>query len=226
MNEFKRKVKKIVQNFLWKRGRIVVPTIAWLGGKRAEWVRDGEYIRLSSLELCATEIYEKHIEGCVAECGVYMGNFAKNINKAFPDRKLYLFDTFEGFDEKDVKIDATKGYSSGEQDFSATSIELVLHKMQYPENVIVKKGYFPETVDGIDEDFVFVSLDMDLYKPMYDGLCYFYPRLKEGGYIFIHDYNNVEYKGVKSAVNLFMKEQNKVCCFPLSDSCRTLVIMK
>lgn len=42
------------------------------------------------------------IEGSVAEAGVYQGNFSAVINKCFPTRKLYLFDTFEGFDSKEI----------------------------------------------------------------------------------------------------------------------------
>lgn len=46
----------------------------------------------------ASIIYSNNISGCVAEVGVFQGEFASVINKNFPDRKLYLFDTFEGFD--------------------------------------------------------------------------------------------------------------------------------
>ena len=48
-------------------------------------------------------IYENHIEGSVAECGVFRGDSAKYLNKFFPDRKLYLCDTFEGFQADDLK---------------------------------------------------------------------------------------------------------------------------
>jgi O-methyltransferase len=65
---------------------------------------------------------------------------------AFPDRKLYLFDTFEGFDERDVKIELKNNYSAGNQDFSNTSVELVLNKMKHKDNCIIKKGFFPETI--------------------------------------------------------------------------------
>jgi O-methyltransferase len=48
-----------------------------------------------------------------------------------------------------------------------------------------------------------VSLDVDLYKPTLAGLEYFYPRLSVGGCIFIHDYNNRRFKGVRKAVEEF-----------------------
>ncbi len=184
-----------------------------------------DYIRLSTLELAAAEINRKNISGEVAEVGVYKGKFARFINQYFPDRTLYLFDTFEGFDKKDISTELNKGFSSGEQDFSETSVEKVLSIMPYRDRCIVKKGYFPKTAEGLDEQFVFVSLDTDLFDPIYNGLVYFYPRLSKGGYIFIHDFNNDLYKGARSAVEKFCSE-NALNYLPLPDSCGTAVIVK
>lgn len=184
-----------------------------------------DYIRLSSLDLIADEINSNSIPGNVAEVGVYRGDFAKHINKVFPDRKLYLFDTFEGFDIRDVGYDIEKNYSIRTTQFSDTSIDLVLEKMEFIENVVVRKGYFPETINGLEDHFAFVSIDVDLYKPIYDALNYFYPRLSKGGYIFIHDYNNAIYKGAKKAVRDYCSE-NKIPFVPISDNLGTAVISK
>ena len=46
--------------------------------------------------------------------------------------------------------------------------------MKNRENCIIKEGYFPETTIGIEEIFSFVSIDVDLYEPMYAGLQFFY----------------------------------------------------
>ena len=75
------------------------------------------------------------------------------------------------------------------------------------------------------EEFVFVSIDTDLYDPIYNGLLYFYPRLIKGGYIFVHDYNNDGYTGAKKAVQQFCKE-NQISFTPLPDSCGTAIIAK
>jgi len=82
-----------------------------LDKERPYFVFENDYARNSTLELCANEIYDKNILGSVAELGVYRGDFAKNINKAFLDRELYLFDTFEGFDERDIETEQLKQYS-------------------------------------------------------------------------------------------------------------------
>lgn len=181
--------------------------------------------RLSALECAAREIYVNKIEGNVAEAGVFQGNFAKYINKFFPDKKLYLIDTFDGFDERDVKVDVENSFSKGNQDWSDTNIQLVLRKMKYSENCIVKKGYFPDVMGDMKEQFCFVSLDMDLYQPIYAGLYYFYPRLSHGGYIFVHDCRNLGYMGARKAVMNFCKEMN-IGYVPLQDYWGSVVITK
>jgi O-methyltransferase len=184
-----------------------------------------DYIRLSTLELVSYEINRNKIEGSVAELGVYKGKFARYINRYFPDKKLYLFDTFQGFDETDIKAELKNTYSSGEQDFSNTSVKHVLSIMPFPDQCIIKQGYFPDTARGLNEQFVFVNIDADLYEPIYNGLQFFYPRLKKGGYIFVHDYNNDAYKGAREAVEKFCRE-NDLNKLPLPDSCGTAVLMK
>ena len=184
-----------------------------------------DYIRLSTLELMSFEIQKRNLSGNVAELGVYKGKFARYINQFFPDRKLYLFDTFEGFDNKDIAGEKTKNYSSGSQDFSDTSIASVLDQMPFPERCIPVKGFFPESATGINDNFVLVSLDADLYDPIYAGLRFFYPRLVKGGYILIHDFNNDNYKGARRAVEQFCSEQN-VNFVPLPDSGGSAIISK
>ncbi|MED1794892.1 TylF/MycF/NovP-related O-methyltransferase [Brevibacillus nitrificans] len=186
-----------------------------------------DYVRLSSIELVAQEIYDLNIIGSIAELGVFRGDFAKILNEVFYDRKLFLFDTFEGFNEQDVAIESKENYSASSiSDFSNTNVDLVLSKMKYPQNCIVKKGYFPNTAEDLyDEQFAFVSIDTDLFNPIYSGLNFFYPRMVKGGYIFIHDYNNSRFKGAKEAVRKFCDE-NSVSYFPLSDFSGTAVIIK
>ena len=184
-----------------------------------------DYIRLSSLELVSHEINAKDLKGNVAELGVYKGKFAKFINAYFPGRILYLFDTFEGFDQRDVTKEKNEKLSTGEQDFSDTSVDAVLKLMPFPDQCRPVKGFFPDSAKNIDDVFVFVSLDADLYEPIYNGLQFFYPRLAKGGYIFIHDFNNDEYKGSRKAVEQFCSEQG-IGYLPLPDAGGSAVIVK
>jgi O-methyltransferase len=220
-----KKILVCVNSILGRFGVVLCSTIMNVEKKRPPYIlRTYDFVRWSALELIAYEIYENNRIGAVAELGVFQGDFAKIINRVFPDRKLYLFDTFEGFSEKDIKIEQKMNIYSKQHDFSNTNIDIVLKRMAYPENCIIKKGYFPETAKDLEETFVFVSLDADLYEPLYSGLKYFYPRLTKGGYIMIHDYNNTEYTGAKEAVKQFCHETG-VLYFPLPDNCGSVVFL-
>ena len=137
--------------------------------------------RVQSLNLLAREIIEREVMGEIAELGVYRGEFARRISSLFPDRRFYLFDTFEGFDSRDLVLSLEQDLKTDFGDFSRVSVRTVLSKIPYPLQCVVKKGYFPESLEGLEETFSFVSIDTDLFKPTYEGLRYFYPRLSPGG---------------------------------------------
>jgi len=228
-------VKKFLMNslkaVLLKRKKIIVSEMIGMGRERRiplEFLSEIDYIRTSTLELAANEIYASGVEGATAELGVFRGDFAQYINQLFPDRKLYLFDTFTGFDERDLEEEHVRGYNATRNERFATqgSIDSVMSKMKYPDNCIARIGYFPETSAGLeDERYCFVSIDVDLYQPIYQGLTYFYPRLSKGGFIFIHDYHKVIFKGCKEAVKQFCAENN-IGFVPLTDRGGTVVITK
>jgi O-methyltransferase len=210
---------------LRKRNIFIGSSLAFLKRKRTVDRNYFDYIRLATLELVSHEINRKKLAGNVAELGVYKGKFARYINQYFPDRLLYLFDTFEGFDKRDVISETRQNFSSGDQDFSDTSVESVLSRMPFPGNCRPVKGFFPESAKGLEDQFVFVSLDTDLFEPIYNGLSFFYPKLVSGGYIFIHDFNCDAYKGVRQAVERFCGEQ-KINFLTLPDTGGSAVIMK
>lgn len=168
----------------------------------------------------AALLNEYETEGSVAEAGVYGGDFAKYINIYFPNRTLHLFDTFEGFDARDIAVEAENSYSDAKANhLFRTSVELVMEKMTHPEMVQIHKGYFPDTAIGIKDKFCFVNLDMDLYLPTYNGLNFFQDKMTERGIILVHDYYTEEYKGAKAAVDQFLAEQAKdnIIRYPIGD---------
>lgn len=173
--------------------------------------------RINFLKSFAKECKDKGIVGNVAEVGVFQGEFAKKINTYFPHNTLFLFDTFEGFDKRDLDSESSMVKEFGEGHLGDTSIELVLSKMPYPNNVVIKKGYFPKTAAGLENEiFCFVNLDPDLYEPIKAGLEFFYPRMQRGGVILIHDYFNSGFPGVKKAVDEFCQKQN-IFAMPIGD---------
>ncbi|KKD54571.1 MULTISPECIES: TylF/MycF/NovP-related O-methyltransferase [Paenibacillus] len=182
--------------------------------------------RLALLRQIADEINECGVKGSVAELGVFKGEFSKYINRVFPDRQLYLFDTFSGFDQKDIDNENKGDFSNSiAGEFCNSDVDLVLNKMMYKENCIVKKGYFPESASDVNETFAFVSLDVDLYQPILEGLKFFYPKMSDGGYIIVHDYNSTRFHGVKQAVREYCREHG-VKYTPISDLCGSVAIMK
>jgi O-methyltransferase len=144
-----------------------------------------------------------------------------------------LYDTFEGFDARDVDHDNKNAFSKSKVgEVSASSrvldpIEHIRSRMPFPEQCVFRKGYFPETAaPDSDEKFAFVSIDTDLYKPIRAGLEFFYPRLTKGGYIFVHDYNDGHWLGAKKAVSDVEEILGPLNKFPLPDWGGTLVIAK
>lgn len=220
-----KKLYKIFSSFLKKRKLYVVKSLYYDTTSRIITRTDVDYIRVATAELCAREIHRKNINGAVAEVGVFKGDFASVLNQLFPTKTLYLFDTFEGFHQNDAVKEQENKFSTSTQDFSQTSIDLVMKKMPFPYQCEIRKGYFPETINGLEETYCFVSLDADLYQPIYAGLEYFYPRLSKGGYIFIDDYNNEYYKGSKEAVREYC-QKNSIAFVPIPDGCGGVVITK
>jgi len=207
----------------------IVKELLELGVKHSQiaksYVETKAVARDNFLKNYAEEIYRRNITGNVAEAGVFQGDFAALINKYFPDRKLYLFDTFGGFDERDIKFE--EGYSDNPMKgdhFKETSIELVKSKMRYLDNVIIKQGFVPESFDGFEDKFCFVNLDMDLYKPTLEALKYFYPRMIEGCGILVHDYfDTFNFPNLKKGVIEFAEETGAKT-FPIGDELSILVV--
>jgi O-methyltransferase len=163
--------------------------------------------RHGELESAARTVRERGIPGSAAELGVYRGGFAAEINKAFPDRTLYLFDTFEGFCERDIEAERESGFSSARAgEFGDTDPETVRRRLPFPEKAVFKQGIFPESAAGLEDEFCFVSLDADLYAPVYEGLKYFYPRLGKGGTLLLHDCDNIRFRGAGSAARRYCSE--------------------
>ena len=192
-------------------------------------------IRYYFIQRFAEYANHEKIEGNVAECGVNCGDSAMYLNLFFIDRKLYLFDTFEGFPDSDLNYERNlenenflRGVFNQECFKSADpdkKIETVKRKMTYPENVIIRKGYFPDAASDIDDIFCFVNLDMDLYKPTLDGLRFFWDKIIPDGGIMLHDYFHPELPGVKKAVIDFESELGvKLCKTPIGDGCSIFVI--
>ncbi len=199
-----------------------------ISGREGVEYKETDYVRMEIFELTVKELRKRKIKGNVAEAGVFRGEFAQYINDAFPDKKLYLFDTFDGFDANEILNEMKNGNCTRTfvEAYKNTNIQQVLDRMPHLETLVVKQGYFPDSLQGLEDEFCFVSIDMDFEESIYQGLMYFYPRLVAGGYIFVHDYNS-SLRGVEKAVDRYEKDfdimLHKV---PLCDANGSLVITK
>lgn len=178
-----------------------------------------DYVRLATLELLCRRL--EKTPGAAAELGVYRGFFASCINQLLPRRKLYLFDSFEGFAEP------AKASAAFQAAHKNTAAETVLSIMPHPEMVTLKPGFFPESLKGLEERFCLVSLDVDFYQTTLDGLRYFWPRLEAGGYLMLHDWGSPSLPGVAEALDSYEREVGgKITSVPLCDVGGTLVLCK
>ena len=203
-----------------------------------------DYTRYRTFELLADEIRAQYIDEdlsqfCVAEAGVFLGEFAWIINERFPECNIYLYDTFEGFDKNDLAEEIDNFYTKDENlthykelfggaELSAENrIEIVKGRMPHTDKCVFRKGYFPETaVNEKEKRWLFVSLDMDLYVPIKEGLKFFWPNMVNGGYIFVHDYNNKDFAGIRKAIIEIEKEFGTIKKVPLSDQGGTIILCK
>ena len=80
-------------------------------------------------------------------------------------------------------------------------------------------------MESLEDTFAFVSLDCDWEESLYQGLKYFYPRLREGGYIMVHDYNNV-LECAKKALQRYEKECGRVPKVPICDAQGSIILTK
>ena len=108
-----------------------------------------------------------------------------------------------------------------------TSIRQVLEVLPYPERAVVKPGFFPESLGGLEETFCLVSLDVDFEAATLEGLRYFWSRLSPGGYLLLHDWGNPGLPGPAAALERFCEELGyRIPSVPLPDLCGTLVLCK
>jgi len=182
--------------------------------------------RFFFLNLCIDSLLEENISADVAELGVYKGNSAFLLSKyaGRVHKKCYLFDTYEGFDTKDIKgldKDVNKAM------FDDTSLEGVKQFIGPNDHTVFVKGYFPDSLKGAGElsSFCLVHIDCDLEEPFTAALQYFYPKLVKGGYLIMHDYSSLQWPGAKNAIDRFFKDKQEFV-IPVPDKSGTCVIRK
>ena len=171
--------------------------------------------------LCALIERARHLDGDIADCGVYLGGstvgMALYLRQHSIAKTIYGFDSFEGFDAESAAKDMTFGGVENEDrhlhGFNGTSIDVVQNKLKrfHLANVLLVKGFFnrslPEFAASHDLSqlkFCLVHLDVNLYDSYKDCLKFFYPLLVKGGIILLDEYNDPPWPGCNKAVDEFL----------------------
>jgi O-methyltransferase len=173
----------------------------------SDWGKSRDMVRFGTVDLLRREIVDWGVDGAVAELGVGVGTFAATLNRYFPERTLYLFDTFSGFDPRDLAAEVARGRGGAPYGVTKVTVGKVRSRLPHPEKAEFRVGWFPESAAGCEgETFCLVNVDVGVYRPTYAGLQWFYPRLAAGGYLLVNDYNNGHCTGVREAVHQFVRE--------------------
>lgn len=178
--------------------------------KRNKKNNAGDIARLWTLILNIKQVLAEGIAGDFAELGVWRGNTAAVLAffAAHGNRRAFLFDTFQGFDDRDLKgVDSDKTRS-----FTKTSIEMVREVIGDDAGACsFVQGYFPDSIQDAHRSkrFAVVSLDCDLYEPMKAGLEFFYPRMPRGGLLLLHDYSSTHWPGARQAIDEFCEKNDE-----------------
>lgn len=175
--------------------------------------------RMYSLYQSMNYIFQNNIEGNFVECGVWKGGSSMLIalmlkKQQMNNRKLYLYDTFEGMSEP----------SEFDKTFSGQSAEILLTKEKKEiqssvwcyssldevkqnlfstgfgkENIIFIKGKVEDTIkDNLPGNLSLLRLDTDWYESTKIELELLYPLLQNKGVLIIDDFGH--WDGAKRAV--------------------------
>lgn len=159
----------------------------------------------------------RDIPGDIAECGVFRGDslipMGIYVKQQGINKKLYAFDSFEGFAPSVVE-DLRFGGAHDEWKIPGvmndTSYELVAAKAKtfHLSNITLVKGFFDTTFPAYSGlKFSYVHLDCDAYAAYQECMTFFYPRLSTGGIISLDEYNDPPWPGCNKAVDEFLSDK-------------------
>ena len=191
---------------------------------------------ISTLTSCKYAI-ENNIPGDFVECGVWRGGNALVASEVIrllgSEKKVYLYDTFQGMTEPE---DLDKTYSNqpalpqyqmlvneDHNSWCYSSLEEVkanfVKRDLLKENLIFVKGDILETLkvaQNIPKTISVLRLDTDWYASTKVELEVLYPRLSAGGFLIIDDFGH--WQGSRQAVDEYFEINKPKPFFHCSDT--------
>ena len=167
------------------------------------------------------------IEGDIVECGVWKGGSSIIMAETLglfgcTDRNIYLYDTFAGMTEPDLRDTSLKTKAAAHDtweklqedvhnDWAYASLAEVkenVARAKYPnERFVFVKGDVCKTIpETAPRKISVLRLDTDWYKSTHHELVHLFPRLSLGGVLIVDDYGT--YSGARDAVNSYLEKQN------------------
>jgi O-methyltransferase len=154
-------------------------------------------------------VLKNNIPGDVVEFGCYVGTTSvflaerlKNTN-----RKLYLYDSFEGLPPKTREDDSPAGmqFKTGELLASKRQLITNLKQANVPMPVIIK-GWFSDVDEkDVPGKIAFAFLDGDYYRSVHDPLVLIWNHLAPGAIIVVDDYANEALPGAAKATDEWLQ---------------------
>ena len=153
----------------------------------------------------------------MVECGCFHGHSTYMIARILQENgftgQLHVFDSFEGGLSRFTAADESEFFQTDEQKAAVTrhfqsNRGQVMELLAPFKFVRLYPGWIPERFREVaDRQFGFLSLDVDLYEPTRDSLRYFFPRLVDGGTVFLDDYGHYRtFPGARKAVDEYLEE--------------------
>lgn len=184
------------------------------------------YGGLSNIYNLSQFVEKNKVEGAFVECGVWRGGcsavMAYVAQKAKSNRKMWLFDSFEGLPEPTAKDgNRAQKYASNRVTGKLSTIGMcvspleILERLFFSElninrkNVIIEKGWFQDTLPKAKErigHIAILRLDGDWYESTKCCLNNLYDNVVSGGFIIIDDYRRWE--GCRLAVDEFLRKRD------------------
>ncbi len=192
-----------------------------------------KYIRRQKLTrlLALYEIFKLalNVKGSIVECGVNQGfglmswaKFSAILEPVNLTRRIYGFDTFEGFPSISTHDRSKSSQHIKEGELSAPVHDELLELIEiydstrflgHVNKVNLIKGDANKTIPSFLEDnpHLLVSLlflDFDLYEPTNVALKHFLPRMPKGAILAFDELDNPLWPGETLAMLEFHKEKN------------------
>ena len=161
--------------------------------------------------LCWAAFNAMKLEGDLVECGVYkafsFSVVADYLDLKTKNKKLYLYDTFEGIpDAYNLEGHSNEGFLKDKDVY-----ELVKNKFSSYNNVEVVQGILPESFTiKCPEKISLLHVDLNSSKSEIAVLEHLYDRVVPGGFIVFDDFGWITYKQQTLAELEFMKARGQM----------------